>query len=417
MPPPPMPAALDPTTISSVAFASVSPSATFSKLSLLSPVLPDMRSGSPSLFGVPLTNSSRRPMPISSPPPHQSSNSKSPPSTSSAQVIVHPQSSNPSTSSASPPYRVRFASPEVLDGQPSLKTTHHAPLKSGREATPPIYSHTPPPVLEDDKTAGSAVDDVPQSDRDRSPVHDGISLEVKIVPPDLEAPHPHASMPSAMHNSTRLVSSICESTSSLHDSDSPPPSCEPALPIHEFTPVTHESTPTAHEPTPPTREQSPLPPPKVKMSLKDFALRKKKQREEMAKERECESPGGLGMGLLDESGDEGIHVDEDGADVRLGRDSESTDQERDLEVTMSDVREVQDVVMDGDDDVRTAVEGVKDEPGASSAMQDVVDCTLEDPPAESQRRCESEPRGATLSPPRSPVASLRSVRSMDNTRP
>lgn len=405
MPPPPMPAALDPTTISSVAFASVSPSATFSKLSLLSPVMSDMRSGSPSLFGVPLTNSSRRPMPLSPPPPYQSSNSKSPSDASNAQVIVYPQSSNPSMPNASSPYRVRFASPEVLHGQPSLETNQHAPLELAREATPPIYSHTPSP--KDDKTADSAVDAVPQLDG--SPVHDGTSLEVKIVPPD-EVPHAHASMVSVMRDSTPPASSICESMSSLRDSDSPPPSCEPALPIHE-------STPAIRDPTPPAREQSPLPPPKVKMSLKDFALRKKKQREEMAKERkrECVSPGELGMGMLEESGDEGMHVDEDGADERLGRDSEGTDQERDLEVAMSDVREAQDVVMDGDNDVRP--NGVKDEPIASPAMQKVADCVLEDPPAESRRRCESEPRGAPSSAPRSPVASPRSVRSMDNAHP
>ncbi|KAG1733729.1 hypothetical protein EDB19DRAFT_1730188 [Suillus lakei] len=419
MPPPPMPAALDPTTISSVAFASVSPSATFSKLSLLSPVLPDMRSGSPSLFGMPLTNSSRRPVPISSPPPYKSSNSKSPSDVSSAHVIVHPQSpSNPSTPSASSPYRVRFASPEVLRGQPSLKTTQHVPLKSGREPTPPIHPHTPPPMLEDDKATDSAIDIVPQSDR--SPVHDGTSLEVKVVPPD-EAPHAHTSTSSVMRDPTPPASSICESTPSLRDSDSPPPSCEPTLHIHEPTPAAHESTPPAyeHKPTPPPREQSPPPPPKVKMSLKDFALRKKKQREEMAKEREreCESPGGLGMGLLEESGDEGMHVDEDGADERQGTDYEGTDQERDVEVTMTDVREAQDVVMDDDDDVRPAVDGVKDEPIASSAMQSIVDCVPEDPPAESQRRCESEPRGAAPSPPRSPVAFIRSVRSMDNAQP
>ncbi|KAG2034202.1 hypothetical protein BDR03DRAFT_924685 [Suillus americanus] len=407
MPPPPMPAALDPTTISSVAFASVSPSATFSKLSLLSPVLPDMRSGSPSLFGVPLTNSSRRHMPISSPPPHQSSNGKSPSDASSAQVMVYPQVSNPSMPNAPSPYHVRFASPEVLHEQSSLRITQHAPLQSGREATPPIYSHTPPP--EDDKTAGSAVDAVPQSDR--SPIHDESSHEVKIIPPD-ETPHAHISMSSVVRDSTPPVPSICKSTPSLRDSDSPPPSCEPALLIQESTLATHE-------PTPPAREQSPLPPPKVKMSLKDFALRKKKQREELAKEREreCESPGGLGMGLLEESGDEGMHVDDDDADERLGRDSEGTDQERDLEVTLSDVREAQDVMMDGDNDVRPAVEGVKDEPIASSAMQEVVDYVLEDPPTESRRRCESEPRGAPPSPSRSPVASPRSVRSMDIAHP
>lgn len=413
MPPPPMPAALDPTTISSVAFASVSPSATFSKLSLLSPVLPDMRSGSPSLFGVPLTNSSRRPMSVSSPPPHQSSNSKNPPDTSTAQAMVYSQSSNPSMPGASLPYRVRFASPEVSHEQSSLKATEHTPLKSEWEA-PPIYSHTPPP--EDDKTAGSAVDAASQLNR--SPVHDGTSVEVEIVPPD-KAPPAHTFMPSVMRDSTPPAPLISESTLSLRDSGSPPPSCEPALPIHESTPATRESTPPTHGLMSPAREQSPVPPPKVKMSLKDFALRKKKQREEMAKEREreCGSPGGLGMGLLEESGDEGMHVDEDGADERLGRDSEGTDQERDLELTMSDVSGGQDGVMDGHNVAQPAVEGVKDEPIVSSAMQNVVQCVLEDPPAKRQRRCESEPRSAPPSPSRSLVASLRSVRSMDHAHP
>jgi hypothetical protein len=234
----------------------------------------------------------------------------------------------------------------VLHGQASLKTTQHDPLKSGREVTPPIHSHTPPAALEDDKTAVSTVDAVQQSDR--SPAYDRTALEVKIVPP-IEASHTHTSMSPVMRDPTPPMSSICESTPSLRDSDSPPPSCKPTLPMHESTPATHESTP-------PTRDQSPLPPPKVKMSLKDFALRKKKQREEMAKEREreCESPGALGMGLLEESGDEGMHVDEDGVDERLGRDSEGTDQEHDVE----DVREAQNVVMDVDNDVRLAVEGV-----------------------------------------------------------
>lgn len=73
--------------------------------------------------------------------------------------------------------------------------------------------------------------------------------------------------------------------------------------------------------------------------------------------------------------------------------------------------------MNGGNDVRLAVEGVKDEPIASSATQKVVDHVLEDPPSESRRRCESEPRGAPPSSPRSPVASPRSVRSMDNAHP
>ncbi|KAG0692261.1 hypothetical protein DFH29DRAFT_817869, partial [Suillus ampliporus] len=146
--------------------------------------------------------------------------------------------------------------------------------------------------------------------------------------------------------------------------------------------------------TPPPREPSPPPPPKVKMSLKDFAMRKKKQREEMAKEREreCESP-----------------------DEQQGKDCEETDQECDVEVAAANSREGQDVVMN--DDVRPVVDEVKDEPLAYPALQNVVDCMLENPPAESQRRCESEPRRVPLSPPRPPTSPPRSVHSMDKAQP
>ncbi|KAG2042037.1 hypothetical protein BDR03DRAFT_978766 [Suillus americanus] len=89
-------------------------------------------------------------------------------------------------------------------------------------------------------------------------------------------------MSSVVRNPTSPVLLSCESTSSLRDSYSPHPLCEPALPIHE-------STPPTHEPTPPAREQSPLPPPRVKMSLKEFALCKRKQRKEMANKQEQES--------------------------------------------------------------------------------------------------------------------------------
>ncbi|OAX34849.1 hypothetical protein K503DRAFT_858965 [Rhizopogon vinicolor AM-OR11-026] len=395
MPPPPMPAALDPTTISSVAFASTSPSATFSKLSLLSPVLPDMRSGSPSLFGMPVPNSARRPV-LSSPPPYKSFNTYPPDSdSSSAQVVVYPPPSpNPSAHGCSPPHRVRFASPEVLQGQPSLKASILAPIKSARESTP-----TTPTVSGDDGPMSPmpsfAVDAVSPPTRCAVPDEQPDRTSLQVSPGPGDAPFAQTSTPPAPSDPTLHRSSMSETTAS------PTPSREP------------------------TRELSLPPVPKVKMSLKDFALRKKKQREEMAKEREreCESPVVPGSWLPEESGDEGMHVDDDGqhsaADEggveRKGNDCEGTDQGCDVsakDVATTDVREVQDVVMD--DEVRPTV---KAEPFDSSAQQNVVGCMPEDPPADSRRRYESEQRYTPSLPPRSPVASMRSVNGMDKAPP
>ncbi|KAJ8581105.1 hypothetical protein M405DRAFT_833086 [Rhizopogon salebrosus TDB-379] len=384
MPPPPMPAALDPTTISSVAFAT-SPSATFSKLSLLSPVPPDMRSGSPSLFGMSISNSARRPV-LSSPPPYKSSNNKYLPDsdTSSAPIVVYPPtpSPKPSAHGYSPPHRVRFASPEVLQGQPSLKGSYPATVQpaSERELTPPTAA-------------------LRESGKITSP-------SIMSVEPDGE---PEITSPQVKTDSASpaLVNVPLAQTSCTSDSTFPPPS------IRETT-SSSSPPPSSRDPT---RELSPPPVPKVKMSLKDFALRKKKQREEMAKEREqeCESPVVPGMGLPEESGDEGMHVDEDGcADELKGTDCEG-DQDCDIsvkEAPTTDVAEVQDVAMG--DDVRLTV---KDEPVASSAGQHIVDLIPEGPPAESLLRRESEVRRTPPSPPRSPVASVKSVNSADKPYP
>ena len=378
MPPPPMPAALDPTTISSVAFAS-SPSATFSKLSLLSPVPPDMRSGSPSLFGMPVPNSVRRPV-LSSPPPYKSTNKYLPNSdTSSTQVVVHPPQSPHRAHGYSPPGRsVRFASPDVLQGQPSLKASHLSPTQSAKEITPL------PDVCENDKATSPIPDVVPPSTRSAVPVNGG--------QPDNTSPQVQTASPVPSHAS---LAQTPETTAS------PTPSREL------------------------TREPSPPPAPKVKMSLKDFALRKKKQREEMvAKEqvRECKSPVVPGVGLPEESGDEGMHVDDDGlhdcadggAVDRKETDCEGTDLGCDApekKATMTDAREVHDVVMD--DEVRPTV---KDGPIAPSAQQNVVDRIPEDPLVDDRRRYESESRSTPLLPPRSPVASVKSVNSVDKAQ-
>ena len=370
MPPPPMPAALDPTTISSVAFASASPSATFSKLSLLSPVPPDARSGSPSVFGMQASNSARRVV-LSSPPPYKPSN-KCPPEadTSGADVVVNPPPSpNPSAHDYSPPHRVRFASPEVLHGQPSLNVSHHTLTKHP----------TPPPV--DEKTT-SDVDTEPPSIESAVPggQPDRTSHQIDTASPgpgDVQLPETSVPVPS---DPTPTL--IRETTSS------PPPSRDS------------------------TREPSPPPAPKVKMSLKDFALRKKKQREEMAKEqvRECESPVVPGAGLPEESGDEGMHVDDDGQ--HDGSDEGRTEKVRDCEgqgcgtpaeeAARTDAREVQDMVMD--DGVQPIV---KDEPLAG------MDRMLEDPPHNSRQRYESEPPPLS---PRSPVASTRFVNGAEKAK-
>jgi len=87
------------------------------------------------------------------------------------------------------------------------------------------------------------------------------------------------------------------------------------LPPHTPTPPQPEPE---REPSQPARMPSPLPVPKVKMSLRDFALRRKKQREEeLAAAKGVVSPVGLGSVVLPPS----PNGDDKGADVDMGDDT------------------------------------------------------------------------------------------------
>ncbi|KAH7913634.1 hypothetical protein BJ138DRAFT_1145684 [Hygrophoropsis aurantiaca] len=272
MPPPPMPASLDPTTVSSVALArsdspllpSTSPSSNFSKLSLLSPIAPGQSalfSSAPASHSLPYSHSRSsfssppsslpnptpvkspshdplpehtivRPVPIPLPedqgPPAKPTDDPPPP----PPVPLSPSNPLPPTSPAA--HRVRFASPEILNGLPPL-----APIDKAEES--------PPPARESQE-----VDMCQPSTEDSSlPPPDAASSE--IVPP-LEA--------------------------------APPPSNEEAQSESDEPPVAHARSPSPH------------PAPKVKMSLKDFAMRKKKQREEeMAKVSPTQTPSAQASSL------------------------------------------------------------------------------------------------------------------------
>ncbi|KAH7928022.1 hypothetical protein BV22DRAFT_1126923 [Leucogyrophana mollusca] len=254
MPPPPMPASLDPTTVSSVALAradspflpTTSPSANFSKLSLLSPIV----SGSSALFAGAMPSHSHPRNPVASPPlppPHPAPvnsplqelhehsppkhTSPGPPPTAEGHPVapteepLPPSPVPPSPSGQLPPrspapHRVRFSSPEILNGLPSLTSAADK------------LDETLPPVEEYAERQDSSMEHL-------SPDIDSPSLPPEVAPTEIP----------------------------------PPP---------EVTPP--QGRPQSEPPAAPVKSPSPAPAPKVKISLKDFAMRKKKQREEeMAK--------------------------------------------------------------------------------------------------------------------------------------
>ncbi|KII84205.1 hypothetical protein PLICRDRAFT_58008 [Plicaturopsis crispa FD-325 SS-3] len=227
MPPPPMPAYLDPTTVKSTSRSpapdvQVSPSTSFANLSLQSPVVrgPSPRSRSsysppresmPSRLFLPTPEPSVEPLP-------RIDTSRLPP--------IDNFSPDPSTLLPSPlAPRARSDSPEELRHLPSLKRDDPT-FRSPQSATPPPESsHS-------------------STNADIMPEDNGISYRAISLDRSQE---PISSDPNSEHG-----------RSSNHE------------PVPE--PVT--------EPAPPRVPTPPPPPPKVKLSLKDFALRKKKQREE-----------------------------------------------------------------------------------------------------------------------------------------
>ena len=256
-----MPAALDPTTISSLNqwnqsrhsqhdpptnLVSTSPSTSFAKLSLLSPVVPAL---SPLAASGSLNRSSLSPHQSWSPLRHDGTNDTAVASVKGVEsrgedTPVPSQGSDPSMYfPESDPHiasKLRFASPES-----SL-----LPISFERR---PVSRESPFPP-------------------------DDIVIEPQPSP---ESPHPHCESPTVIDRPPLSPSRI---PSPEEDSEQPrqsvvtPPPTQPAF---DRTPPRSTPTPPVAAPTPPP--PSPPPPPKVKLSLKDFAMRKKKQREEMAK--------------------------------------------------------------------------------------------------------------------------------------
>ena len=233
--------------------STMSPSVPFSKLSLLSP---DMQSG----YTATGNNSSAD-------SPHvqlQRSCARDPP-----QLDVK-------RASNAEPYRVRFVSPEVLGGAPALTTQDGTADANG------VYT-------ESANVNGVGLDISHQGENEAMDV----DIYVDVV---------GEGMPAAPYSPDQRQLDVspednCATDSTIVDIESPPsPSPQP---VHdEFgelgaTETTTQSSHTESELDPPQSACIPSPPPvpKVKMSLKDFALRRKKQREEELAAKSVGSPG------------------------------------------------------------------------------------------------------------------------------
>ena len=318
---------------------SVSPSVTFSKLSLHSPDV----SSSPNLSVLCTPNESTMSFSSSASTLSASDHrSLSPPHRPSKPLHVHPQNESPSlpTSLSAPvvtldasdgtrdtpaeaqhqqphlsssesqhethpasdvekkrpangeAHRVRFASPEILSGMPRLK---------GRVSSDSLESHGG--VLVDP----DAIEDIKQQE---APTlnRDAMDVEVDVIGDNQE----DGSVPHATSAESKLTDVVEDAYSSSPVPGSPPSQAPPDSQCHNILSVEdgaalgHDLSQTASDvnettsqaepivvestPTEPAQEQSPPPAPKVKMSLKDFALRKKKQREEEMAAKAHDSP-------------------------------------------------------------------------------------------------------------------------------
>ncbi|KAI6017909.1 hypothetical protein EDC04DRAFT_2943056, partial [Pisolithus marmoratus] len=150
-------------------------------------------------------------------------------------------------------HRVRFVSPEVLGGLPPLASVGQDVNGVQRD-------------VEDEVDVVGGVDgldgDVSEHFDGEHPAHRSGDTSPRTDAPSLSGPHDEQPQPPPESVN------VPPEPETLHT--------EPHSP-HTATP--HQSEPEP-EPRQPARVPSPPPPPKVKMSLKDFVLRKKKQREE-----------------------------------------------------------------------------------------------------------------------------------------
>ncbi|KAI6138261.1 hypothetical protein BKA82DRAFT_614231 [Pisolithus tinctorius] len=160
--------------------------------------------------------------------------------------------------------------------------------------------------------------------------------------------------------------------------------CAEPQPPH--TPTPHHSEPEP-EPSQPARVPSPPPPPKVKMSLKDFVLRKKKQREEEMAAKSVLSPASPSayLALPPSPGPVG---DESGSSVAESAEATSAPGERERDGPQISVT-VPDVDLNGDDDL-----------SAVNAAGDVVRTDQDDvaPPEISQQHLDRQESSSSSEP-------------------
>ncbi|KAF8837146.1 hypothetical protein BDN67DRAFT_230149 [Paxillus ammoniavirescens] len=317
----------------------VSPSAPFSQLSLHSPNATSLSPHQSVLFG---SGEGTFLSPASAPAPEsiysipRKQVSPPPPHKPSKPLHVHPQNEAPSVPAPVSVPIVRIESPDATRDTPtqaqhkhkhrsSPESSHHtlgspdgekartAEAHRVRFASPEVLSGLPGLIgkagMGDIKDADVSVeDDVVQVDGD------AMDVDIDVVGDESSG---DGSGPGhrPFFDRRRLHRISKDEAQPLHAATSPrsepqllPQSLTVPEPLHSPAPE-HDSLPlspqTQHppsesgselmlsepEPQQPTREASPPPPPKVKMSLKDFALRKKKQREEEMAAKALTSPG------------------------------------------------------------------------------------------------------------------------------
>ncbi|TFY56881.1 hypothetical protein EVJ58_g7370 [Rhodofomes roseus] len=267
MPPPPLPprlAALSPRTLSSIALpnASVfpgpndtlSPSSHFANLSLLSPVT----YGPSPYFAV---NAARRnstsptPTPPPPPPPVQLAHSPDRPPEQNHAIHREREENSPPILSRRRPRSTEPAAPSTVEVEVHSTLRESPSLDSGSVPTP-------------EQPLSLSVSAEPDVTDPVSPSHPAPELTEEPVPMDVSADHPANA---GVHDSHDVAMSSPSVTSTRLPEEHPAPPPET---------ISVEEPPTAKRtPSPPPRPPSP---PKVKMSLKDFALRKKKKREQEA---------------------------------------------------------------------------------------------------------------------------------------
>ncbi|KAF8438384.1 hypothetical protein L210DRAFT_2262114 [Boletus edulis BED1] len=184
-------------------------------------------------------------------------------------------------------YRVRFASPEILNGMPRLRG------RATSDNSKPLDSH--------DGVSSNADETV--KEKEASPWgRDAMDVEVDVIGDNQAQDGGGPSIATSSEGRINHVSDAPGSPSQappdsrpqiiLSVEDGTAPARDSSLTVSNVNEMTSQGEPMIIDPAPPQppREPSPPPPPKVKMSLKDFALRKKKQREEEMAAKALSSP-------------------------------------------------------------------------------------------------------------------------------